>query len=179
MGIYCFPGGGRRGSVAVDQSTQVKGGTVGHYCDGGVSRWLNDETRPELFSEPEWETNVRLCQCMIAFGIGAGPIRVRAEAAGWLYGRLWAPFHQQVVNHRSWWKNSDGTPQELPEYRNHAAQVLDLCRAVGRLAADLATREGGFVIELRNVIEAFDVVSERVAALEGDQKLEQLTTSGL
>lgn len=110
------------------------------------------------FDDHEWETNGRLCQTMVALGVGAGPIRITTGAALWMYARLW-PFYLRQTDPAGkgdvrlrWFDPADCPPGgDQSKYRGEAAQVLDLARSVGRFAAARATAHGRFAIRVDDV----------------------------
>ena len=86
-----------------------------------------------------------MAQIWIAFGQGAGAIRVSHEAAlelqRWYYGAITT----EVIDKR--WKTD-------------AVQVLDRIRAIGRLAALKAAHAGSTVIKPQDVYESAGTVQE-------------------
>src|SRR5438270_11862157 len=80
-----------------------------------------------------------MAQIWIAFGQGAGPIRVSQEAA--LELRRW--YHDAI------------TPEVVDErWKTDAVQALDRIRAIGRLAALKAALAGSTVIKPQDVYES-------------------------
>lgn len=123
---------------------------------------INPPAVPVLPMFPKLEeltTHTRLCQCLVAFGVGAGPIRVSGSAVLWFYARLW-PYFRSLSHHptrRHGWLDAsdwDGTHGKLEDYRNEAPQVLDLARSCGRYAAWYATAAGCFTINTIHVKRA-------------------------
>jgi len=86
-----------------------------------------------------------MAQIWIAFGQGAGAIRVSHDAAlelqRWYYGAITT----EVVDKR--WKTD-------------AVQVLDRIRAIGRLAALKAAHAGSTVIKPQDVYESASMVQD-------------------
>ena len=86
-----------------------------------------------------------MAQIWVAFGQGAGPIRVSQDAA--------------MELHR-WYFNAI-TPQIVDQvWENQAVQVLDRIRAIGSLAALRATTAGATAISPLDVYESASVVQE-------------------
>ncbi|HEY0512131.1 MAG TPA: hypothetical protein VGH73_09520 [Thermoanaerobaculia bacterium] len=86
-----------------------------------------------------------MAQIWIAFGQGAGAIRVSQEAA--------------MELHR--WYFDAITPQVVAEaWETSAVQVLDRIRAIGSLAAMKATSLGGTAISTQNVYDSASMVQE-------------------
>jgi len=80
-----------------------------------------------------------MAQIWIAFGQGAGAIRVSHDAALELYRWYYEAITPEIVHER--WKTD-------------AVQVLDRMRAIGRHAAFLAAGDGSTVIKPQYVYEA-------------------------
>lgn len=114
----------------------------------------------------ELEAEDRLGQCLVAFGAGAGPIRIRREAVRWFVDRLTRPFQTQAQRYPCGWLDpADFDAKADPghtvqDYQNHGSQITDLSRAVGRLAAHYATVDGRFAINENDVTKAFAMVSK-------------------
>jgi hypothetical protein len=86
-----------------------------------------------------------MAQIWIAFGQGAGAIRVSQDAA---------------LELRRWYFNAI-TPQVIAkEWETEAVQVLDRIRAIGSLAALKATSAGGTAITPMEVYESASAVQE-------------------
>lgn len=91
-----------------------------------------------------------MAQIWIAFGQGAGPIRVSQEAA--------------MELHR-WYFNAI-TPEVVGElWETDALQVLDRIRAIGSLAALKATFMGATAITPRNVYDSASQVQDTSSTL--------------
>lgn len=80
-----------------------------------------------------------MAQIWIAFGQGAGAIRVSHDAALELYQWYYDKITPYIIHER---------------WQTDAVQVLDRMRAIGRHAAFLATRDGSTVIKPQYVYEA-------------------------
>lgn len=80
-----------------------------------------------------------MAQIWIAFGQGAGAIRVSHDAALELYQWYYDKITPYIIHER---------------WQTDAVQVLDRMRAIGRHAAYLATRDGSTVIKPAYVYEA-------------------------
>jgi len=109
------------------------------------------------------EAEDRLGQCLVAFGAGAGAIRVRRNAVRSFVEALRPSFERVAENHPCWWLDPKDYLEyggDEKEYRSHATQITDLSRAVGRLAADNATWDGRFSIEKDDVKDAFKRVKK-------------------
>lgn len=86
-----------------------------------------------------------MAQIWIAFGQGAGSIRVSQDAA---------------MELRRWYFNAI-TPQIVDqEWESQAVQVLDRIRAIGSLAALRATTSGATAISPQDVYDSASVVQE-------------------
>src|SRR5436305_7067989 len=84
-----------------------------------------------------------MAQLWIAFGQGAGAIRVSHDAALELYRWYYEAITPEIVHER--WKTD-------------AVQVLDRMRAIGRLAALKAASAGSTVITPRDIYESASMV---------------------
>ena len=80
-----------------------------------------------------------MAQIWVAFGQGAGAIRVSHDAALELYRWYYEAITPEIVHER---------------WRTDAVQVLDRMRAIGRLAALKAASAGSTVITPREVYES-------------------------
>jgi hypothetical protein len=80
-----------------------------------------------------------MAQIWIAFGQGAGAIRVSHEAAMELYRWYYDAITPEIIHER---------------WRTDAAQALERIRAIGRLAALKAASAGSTVITPRDVYES-------------------------
>jgi len=118
--------------------------------------------KPPYESDSVLEAEYRLGQCLVALGSGAGPIRVRRAAVRWFLTTLRKPFEEQAKNHPCHWLDLHDYTEDAPfpksEYLNDATQITDLCRAVGRLAAQKATERGSFAISEDDLEFAFNKV---------------------
>ncbi len=107
------------------------------------------------------ETELRLGQSLVAFGAGAGAIRIRRHAVGRFCDLLRPRYRDQVDRRPHAWLDPKKAKQmgaDPQQFMYEATQVLDLCRAVGRLAAHYATEAGRFAIEAADVEKALDMV---------------------
>ncbi|HET9212573.1 MAG TPA: hypothetical protein VFR03_19370 [Thermoanaerobaculia bacterium] len=84
-----------------------------------------------------------MAQIWIAFGQGAGAIRVSHDAALELYRWYYEAITPEVIHER--WKTD-------------AVQVLDRMRAIGRLAALKAASVGSTVVTPRDIYESASMV---------------------
>jgi hypothetical protein len=86
-----------------------------------------------------------MAQILVAFGQGAGAIRVQQEAAlelrRWYYGAI----TKDVIDE---------------QWETEAVQVLDRIRAIGSLAALKATSNGSTAISTKEVFESATAVQE-------------------
>lgn len=86
-----------------------------------------------------------MAQIWIAFGQGAGAIRVSQEAAMELHRWYYDAITPEIINER--WKTD-------------AVQALDRARAIGRLAAMKAAGAGSTVIKPQDIYESASTVQD-------------------
>ncbi|HEY9421131.1 MAG TPA: hypothetical protein VIW92_06935 [Thermoanaerobaculia bacterium] len=86
-----------------------------------------------------------MAQIWIAFGQGAGPIRVSQEAAMELHRWYFDAITPEVIDER---------------WETDAVQVLDRIRAIGSLAAMKATNLGSIAITPKEVYESASQVQD-------------------
>jgi hypothetical protein len=87
-----------------------------------------------------------MAQIWIAFGQGAGAIRVSQDAALELYRWYYDAITPEIVHER---------------WRTDAVQALDRIRAIGRLAALKAAQAGSTVITPYDIYESASAVQKR------------------
>jgi hypothetical protein len=87
-----------------------------------------------------------MAQIWIAFGQGAGPVRVSHDAALELHRWYYDAISPEII---------------LERWQTDAVQALDRIRAIGRLAALKATQAGSTVITPRDIYESASAVQRR------------------
>jgi len=100
---------------------------------------------PETDADRE-EAENRLGQCLVAFGMGAGQIRVTRVAIRYLIDLYYPPFLQMVQ-------------QSAASWHHDGVGVCDLARMMGRIAAHLALEDGRYFISEADAHSAAEIVN--------------------
>jgi hypothetical protein len=100
---------------------------------------------PETDDERK-EAENRLGQCLVAFGMGAGQIRVTRSAIRYLIDLYYPPFLVMVQ-------------QSAGSWHHDGVGVCDLARMMGRIAAHLALDDGRYFISDADAESAANIVN--------------------